>query len=101
MLSISTDTFPSHHPRPSPPHLALPLALHQILQAVLAVAVAGEVLVDLGVPLLGVYAVDNAAQLPAVVIDDPVQAPAALLRGALPGIALCSGGSSREEAGGW
>ena len=80
MYWVGTETHSLEGP------LALVLALRQIVLAIIPVAVRSEVGVVLGAPLAVVDAVDDAAQLPAVLPQAPVQAPAALLRLALPGI---------------
>ena len=63
---------------------ALGLALPQVFQAVVLVAIALKVHILLWAPLIVVHAIHDAAELPAAVPEDVVQAPSALLCLALP-----------------
>ena len=84
------------HPLKGP--LTLVFALRQVMLTVVPVAIRSEVGVVLGAPLAVVNAVDDAAQLPAVLPQAPVQAPAALLRLAFPGIPACMAQARRMRA---
>ena len=83
------------HPLKGP--FTLVLALRQVVLAVIPVAIRPEVGVVLRAPIAVVDAVDDAPQLPAVLPQAPVQAPAALLRLALPGIPACMAQALRME----
>ena len=73
------------------------LALDEVLDVVLRVAVACEAAVVRGVPLAVVDAVGDAAQLPRLLLQNHVQAPAALGRLDLPRVALADGDDARRR----
>lgn len=72
--------------------LAGGLALLEGGHVVLAVPVAGEEPIAVGAPVRGVDPVHDAAQLPGVLTQNVVQAPAPVLRLTLPGIPAPGGG---------